>query len=74
MTEKDYMYCHHQFYDDYPFEEDFGYTIEYVTSDGEVMLHHVKKPNKRRKLEPELDIGDTTAIDSFLGGFCCGSK
>lgn len=44
-----------------------GYTITYTTTTGEVIYRTtVGKP---REEPPELEAGDTAALDDFLGGF-----
>lgn len=49
----------------------YSYTIRYTASTGETIYERtypIKKPTKRRQ-EPELEAGDTAALDDFLGGF-----
>lgn len=45
------------------------YTIEYTTSNGQTMYHRIPYTSSKRKQEPELETGDTTELDKFLGGF-----
>ena len=52
------------------------YTVKYTASTGETIYEQtypIRKPTKRRQ-EPELEAGDTTILDSFLGGFVHGKK
>lgn len=41
------------------------YTIVYTTTTGEVIYKTCVAPSE----PPELEAGDTTALDEFLGGF-----
>lgn len=56
-----------------------SYTVRYTASTGETIYEQTypyyppKKPVKRRS-EPELEAGDTAALDNFLGGFGCAKK
>ena len=51
--------------------DDANYTITYTTTSGE----HVRivKPMRKPK-EPELQAGDLSALDAFLGGFAGAKK
>jgi len=51
--------------------DDANYTITYTTTSGE----HVRivKPMRKPK-EPELQAGDSSALDAFLGGFTSAQK
>lgn len=44
-------------------------TIEYTTSDGQTVYRQIPYTSLKRKQEPELEAGDTTELDKFLGGF-----
>lgn len=46
--------------------EDEAYTITYETAAGKY-VHWVRPPKKPK--EPELQVGDSSALDVFLGGF-----
>lgn len=50
-----------------------SYTVSYTTSTGQTIYETYDYPipakRHRRRQEPELDEGDTTALDDFLGGF-----
>ena len=46
------------------------YTIEYTTSSGQTVYQQIQYTSLKRKQEPELETGDTTELDKFLGGFC----
>ena len=49
----------------------YSYTVRYTSSTGETIYEQtypLRRPTKRRQ-EPELEAGDTTALDEFLGGF-----
>lgn len=51
------------------------YTITYTTKDGRVVYKRdVPIKTVERCEEVELEAGDTSAIDSFLGGFCDAQK
>lgn len=43
-----------------------GYTITYTTTTGEVICTLLERP---REEPPELETGDTAALDDFLGEF-----
>lgn len=45
------------------------YTIEYTTSNGQTVYQRIPYTSLKRKQEPELETGDTTELDKFLGGF-----
>lgn len=47
------------------------YTITYTTTSGEVV--RVPRPPKWQK-EPELQAGDPSVLDDFLGGFANAQK
>ena len=51
--------------------DDAGYTITYRTSTGEY-VRYVRPPKKPK--EPELQTGDSSALDAFLGGFASAQK
>lgn len=42
------------------------HTITYTTTTGEVIFTTIRRP---REEPPELEAGDTAALDDFLGGF-----
>lgn len=48
-----------------------SYTVSYTTCTGRTVYetYEYPLPVKKRRQEPELDVGDTTALDEFLGGF-----
>lgn len=46
--------------------EDGDYSITYETASGKY-THWVKSPKKPK--DPELQVGDPAALDTFLGGF-----
>lgn len=50
--------------------DDANYTITYTTTSGEV---RIVKPMRNPK-EPELQAGDSSALDTFLGGFAGAKK
>lgn len=52
--------------------DDANYTITYTTTSGE-HVRIVKKPMRKPK-EPELQAGDSSALDAFLGGFAGEKK
>lgn len=43
-----------------------SYTVVYTTTEGQVIYKHV---GEKREEPPELEAGDTAALDDFLGGF-----
>lgn len=46
------------------------YTVAYTTHNGRIIYErNVPIKTVTRFEEPELEAGDTSAIDSFLGGF-----
>ena len=47
------------------------YTITYTTTSGEYV--RIVKPMRKPK-EPELQAGDSSALDAFLGGFAGAKK
>lgn len=51
----------------------YSYTIKYTSTSGETTYydHFYDAPRKpvKRRAEPELNAGDTAALDDFLGGF-----
>lgn len=51
--------------------EDETYTLSYRTANGEYV--YVARPPKKQK-EPELQTGDSSALDAFLGGFAGAKK
>lgn len=51
--------------------DDADYTITYRTSTGEY-VRYVRTPKKPK--EPELQTGDSSALDAFLGGFANAKK
>jgi hypothetical protein len=49
----------------------YSHTVRYSSSTGETIYERtypLRKPTKRRQ-ELEIEAGDTTALDEFLGGF-----
>lgn len=51
--------------------DDTDYTITYRTAAGEY-VRYVRSPKKSK--EPELQTGDSAALDAFLGGFANAQK
>lgn len=51
--------------------DDTDYTITYRTATGEY-VRYVRPPKKPK--EPELQTGDSSALDAFLGGFANAKK
>ena len=51
--------------------DDTDYTITYRTAAGEY-VRYVRPPKKSK--EPELQTGDSAALDAFLGGFANAQK
>lgn len=51
--------------------DDTDYTITYRTATGEY-VRYVRPPKKSK--EPELQTGDSAALDAFLGGFANAQK
>lgn len=55
-------------FDDLEFTMEYC-TIEYTTSSGERIRSTIPCASVPRAEPPELQEGDTTALDEFLGGF-----
>ena len=51
--------------------DDTDYTITYRTANSEY-VRYVRPPKKSK--EPELQTGDSAALDAFLGGFANAQK
>lgn len=48
------------------------YKVKYTKSTGETIYEQtypIREPTKRRRQDPELEAGDTAALDEFLGAF-----
>lgn len=45
------------------------YTIRYTTSTNNSTYYSVAREPIKREEPPELEAGDTAALDDFLGGF-----
>ncbi len=52
--------------------DDTDYAITYRTSTGGEYVRYVRPPKKSK--EPELQTGDSAALDAFLGGFANAQK
>ena len=55
----------------------YSYTIKYTASTGETIYEQtcpIRKKHTKRRQELELEAGDTTALDEFLGGFSHETK
>ena len=63
-----YQYNANDWYTVYP---NSNYTIVYTTTDGRTIYRKGQRPSED---PPELDAGDTSELDGFLGGFANAQK